>query len=111
MSTRAVVKTALAGGDVSNLRASFRQALAFSIPPFTLYRGYSPPGAYSELIFGVPVVDLETTQNNVPKLMTLCIEEIEKRGLKAKNIYPVSFSKPVLLGFVFSVAGGSAIQH
>ena len=110
MGTRAVVKTALAGGDVSDLRASFRQALTFSIPPFTLYRGYSPPGVYSELIFGVPLVDLETTQDNVPKVMRMCIEEIEKRGLKTKNIYAVSFSKPVL-GFVFSVAGGSAIQH
>ena len=94
MGTEAVVKTALAGEDVSDLRASFRQALSFSIPPLTLYRNYSPPGAYSELIFGVPLVDLETTQDKVPKVMRMCIEEIEKRGLKTKNIYVVSLSNP-----------------
>ena len=91
MSTEAVVKTALAGKDVSDLRASFRQALSFSIPPLTLYRNYSPPGAYSELIFGVPLVDLETSRDNIPKVMRMCIDEIEKRGLKTKNIYVVSF--------------------
>ena len=103
MSTEAVVKTALAGEDVSDLRASFRQALSFSIPPLTLYRNYSSPGAYSELIFGVPLVDLETSRDNIPKVMRMCIDEIEKRGLKTKNIYVVSFQKRVL-GFAFSVA-------
>lgn len=95
MSTKAAVKNALGGSDESDLRASFRQALSFSIPPVTLYRNYNinRPGPYSELIFGVPLVDLETTQDNVPKVMRMCIEEVEKRGLKTKNIYLVSFSK------------------
>jgi hypothetical protein len=110
MKNKAVVKNALAGRDVSDLRASFRQALSFSIPPFTLYHNYSPPGAYSELIFGVPLVDLETTQGNVPKVMRMCIEEVEKRGLKTKNIYLVSFSKRALR-FVFSIAGSGAIPR
>jgi hypothetical protein len=88
-STRAEVKKALAGNDTSDLRASFRRALSFSIPPLTLYRN-NRTGAYSKLIFGVPLVDLETNEDNVPKVMRMCIEEVEKRGLNTKNIYSVS---------------------
>ena len=111
-STKAAVEKALTGRDTSDLRASFRRALSFSIPPLTLYRNYSPPGAYSELIFGVPLVDLETTQDNVPKVMRLCIEEVDKRGLKSKRIYSVSFSCqwPDLV-FMFSVTGRLSIRR
>ena len=110
MSTEASVKSALARRDVSDLRASFRQALSFSIPPVTLYRNYNRVGPYSELIFGVPLVDLETTQDHVPKVMIMCINEVEKRGLKTKNMYLVSFSKSVK-GSVFSVPGRGAIPR
>ncbi len=96
MNTRTEVEKALAGTDTSGLRASFRRALSFSIPPLTLYRNYRP-GAYSDLIFGVPLgvppVELETNENkldNVPKVMRMCIEEVEKRGLDTKKIYSVS---------------------
>ncbi|KAI9439448.1 hypothetical protein BJY52DRAFT_1421308 [Lactarius psammicola] len=85
-STRAEVEKALVGTDTSDLRASFRRALSFSIPSPTLYRNYRP-GAYSDLIFGVPLVDVETNEDNVPKMMRMCIEEVEKRGLDTKGIY------------------------
>ncbi|KAH9032140.1 hypothetical protein EDB85DRAFT_1890802 [Lactarius pseudohatsudake] len=84
--TKVEVKKALAGTDTSDLRASFRRSLSFSIPPLTLYRDCRP-GAYSDLIFGVPLVDLETDEDNVPKVMKMCIEEIEKRGPNIRNIY------------------------
>jgi len=42
------------------------------------------------LIFGVPLVDVETNEDNVPKVMRMCIEEVEKRGLDTKGIYLVS---------------------
>jgi hypothetical protein len=87
--TRGVVEKALAGTDTSDLRASFRRALSFSIPPLTLYRNHRP-GAYSDLIFGVPLVDVETDEDNIPKVMKMCIEEVEKRGLNTKKIYSVS---------------------
>jgi hypothetical protein len=89
MSTKAEVENALVGTDTSDLRASFRRALSFSIPPPTLYRNYRP-GAYSELVFGVSLVDVETNQDNVPKVMRMCIEEVEKRGLNTNKIYSVS---------------------
>ena len=89
VSTRAEVEKALAGTDMSDLRASFRRALSFSIPPPTLYRNYRP-GAYTELVFGVSLVDAETNEDNVPKVMRMCIEEVEKRGLNTNKIYSVS---------------------
>ncbi|KAI9456983.1 hypothetical protein BJY52DRAFT_1187588 [Lactarius psammicola] len=87
-STRAEVENALAGTDTSDLRASFLRALSFSIPPPTLYRNYRP-GANSDLIFGVPLVDLMTNRDKMPKVMRMCIEEVEKRGLNTKEIYSV----------------------
>ena len=104
VNTRAEVNKALAGADMSDLRASFRRAISFSTPPFTLYRNYHP-GAYSESIFGVPLVEVKTDQDNVPKVIRMCIEEVEKRGLNTKKIYSVSWSKRVL-GLMFSIAVG-----
>ncbi|KAH9029730.1 Rho GTPase activation protein [Lactarius hengduanensis] len=98
ISIRADVGRALAGTDTSDLRASFCRAFAFSIPPPTLYRN-NRPGAYSDLIFGIPLVDLTTNEDNVPKVMRMCIEEVEKRGLNTKGIYCASRSRRVL-GFM-----------
>ena len=102
--TTAEVKKALAGADTSDLRASFRRALSFSIPPLTVYRN-SRTGGYSNLTFCVPLVDHEMNEDNVPKVMRMCIEEVEMRGLNIDKIYLVSWpeSKDVL-GFMLSVA-------
>jgi hypothetical protein len=89
MSTRAEVEEALAGTDASGLRASFDHALSFSIPPLTLYCNYRPD-AYSDLIFGIPLVNLSTNQHTMPKVIRTCIEEVEKRGLNIHKIYSVS---------------------
>ena len=88
-STLAKVETTLAGADTSNLKASFRRALSCSIPPPALYRNHHP-GACSDLMFGVPLVELETSQDNVSRVMRMCIEEVEKRGLNTKKIHSVS---------------------
>ena len=86
--TEAEVESALSGTETSDLKVFFRQALYFSIPPLTLYRNCRP-GGYSNLIFGVPLVDLGMTEENVPKVMRMCIEEVEKRGLNVDKIYSV----------------------
>ncbi|KAI9433252.1 hypothetical protein H4582DRAFT_2131697 [Lactarius indigo] len=86
--TGAEVEKALVIADTSSLRASFGHALSFSIPPLTLYCNYRPD-AHSTLIFGVPLVNLTTDQGNVPKVITMCIKEVEKRGLNAPKIYSV----------------------
>ncbi|KAI9439458.1 hypothetical protein BJY52DRAFT_529761 [Lactarius psammicola] len=86
ISTRTEVEKSLAGTDTSGLRTSFDHALSFSIPPLTLYCNYRPD-AYSDLIFGVPLVNLATNQDNVPNVIKMCIEEVEKRGLNTYKIY------------------------
>ncbi|KAN0140268.1 hypothetical protein V8E53_002164 [Lactarius tabidus] len=90
-STRAEVEKSLTGRDTSGLKASFRRALSHSIPPLSLYRNYHL-GANSRLIFGVPLVGLEIDQDNVPKVMRMCIEGVEKRGLNVRGIYSVDFT-------------------
>ena len=86
--TGAEVENALGGTDMFDLKASFRQALSFSIPSLTLYRNYCSDG-YSNLIFGVPLVALGMNEEKVPKVMRMCIEEVEKRGLDIDKIYAV----------------------
>ena len=86
-STRTEVEEILAGTDASDLRVSFRRALSLSIPPLALYRN-NHPGAHS--VFGVPLVDLETNEDSVPKVMRMFIEEVEKRDLNTHKLYLVS---------------------
>lgn len=88
-STRAEVEKSLGGRDTSDLTASFRRALSHSIPPPALYRNYRL-GPGSRLIFGVPLVQLETDPDNVPKVLRMCIEEAEKKYLNTRGIYSVS---------------------
>jgi hypothetical protein len=104
-STGAGVQDAMGGIDASDLRASFRRALSFSTPPLTLYHNYRPSG-YSKLIFGVPLEDHRISEDNVPKVIRMCIEEVEKRGLHVDNIYSVSLLSNHVFGFTLSVPVG-----
>ena len=88
LSTKAEAEKALTGIDTSGLRESFSHALSFSIPPLALYCNHRP--AYSDLVFGVPLVGFAINQDNVPKAIRMCLEEVEKRGLDAHKIYSVS---------------------
>jgi hypothetical protein len=108
-STGAEVENALRGRDTSDLKVSFRQALSFSIPPLTRYRYYRP-GGYSNLILGVPLVDQVKNEDNVPKVMRMCIAEIENRGLNVDGIYPVSLSCRVL-GLMLILAVPFHLRH
>ena len=86
--TGAEVESALSGTDTSDLKVFFRQALYFSTPSLILYRNCRT-GGYSNMIFGVPLVNLVMNEENVPKVMRMCIEEVEKRGLDVDKIYSV----------------------
>jgi hypothetical protein len=87
---------------MSDLKVSFRQAISFSTPPLTLYRNYRP-GGYSSLIFGVSLVDLGMNGDKVPKVIRMCIDEVEKRGLNIDNIYSVSLPSRHIFGLMLSV--------
>jgi hypothetical protein len=88
-STEAEVENALGGTETSDLKVSFRRAISFSTPPLVIYRNFHP-GGYSNLIFGDPLVDHGVTEDKVPKVMRMCIDEVEKRGLDIDGIYYVS---------------------
>ncbi|KAI9433262.1 Rho GTPase activation protein [Lactarius indigo] len=88
INTGAEVEKALVGADTSGLKAFLDHALSLSIPPLALYCNYRP-NAHSTLIFGAPLVNLTTDQDNVPKVIRMCIEEVEKRGLNTRKIYSV----------------------
>jgi hypothetical protein len=109
MRARAEVEKAITGTDTSGLRASFDHSFSLSIPPLSLYCNYRPD-AFSDLIFGLPLVNPATSQDIVPKVIRMCIEEVEKRGLDTPKIYPVSRSSSGF-GFMFTVAGGFYIQQ
>ncbi|KAF8257420.1 hypothetical protein EI94DRAFT_1817911 [Lactarius quietus] len=96
-STTLEVEKAIARRDPyeSDLRASFRRALSFSIPPPTFYRKYCP-GVHSDLIFGAPLMDVETNEDNVPKVLRKCMEEVERRDLNTKGIYSNEMTVEVL---------------
>ena len=89
MNAKAGVENVLDGTDTSDLRASFHRALSYSKPPLTLCSNYRPSGD-SNLIFGVPLVEEMTGENRVPKVVRMCIEEVQKRGLNTPRIYKVS---------------------
>ena len=60
-----------------------------------LYYNYHV-GECRDLIFGVSLADYATargSENDVPIVLRLCIEEIDKRGLDAEGIYRVSPSR------------------
>ncbi|KAH9017975.1 hypothetical protein EDB85DRAFT_2154823 [Lactarius pseudohatsudake] len=86
LGTRPGVWRALDGSDGSDLTGSFRRAFSLSIPPLTVYRNYRSSG-HSNLVFGVPLVDPTANQHYVPKVIGMCIAEVEKRGLNTHKIY------------------------
>jgi len=65
-------------------------------------------GPCNDLIFGFSLVDYATTKGlkdgAVPKIVRICIQEIDLRGLESEGIYRVSNSRkfvhvPILDGF------------
>jgi Rho GTPase-activating protein 12/27 len=103
---RSAVDNVSAETDTSILAASLSRSLALSIPIPTLYYNYQV-GECQDLIFGVTLADYATargSENDVPKILRICIDEIDKRGLDAEGIYRVSPSKePSITSFSFTV--------
>ena len=93
--TRSEVEKPLITPETHDLAASLHRALSFSIPPVTFFRNFRV-GGYSDPIFGVTLADYANSwdrEDKVPKIIRVCTEEVEKRGLNANKIYSVSSSK------------------
>jgi len=78
--------------DVSNLSSSIPRSLASAIPKPILYHNYSV-GECADLIFGVSLVDYATARcladGEIPKIVQICIREVDLRGLECEGIYRV----------------------
>lgn len=84
--------------DVSFLPSIKHRCLKQGLPRRTLYTNYYV-GDCSDLVFGVSLVDYATSrglqEGDIPKLVKICIAEVDKRGLLSEGIYRVNF-RPVL---------------
>ncbi|KAG8220143.1 hypothetical protein J3R82DRAFT_1169 [Butyriboletus roseoflavus] len=79
--------------DVSLVTTHIPRALASLIPKPIFYYNYNI-GECSDLIFGVSLVDYATSrglgETEIPKIVRICIQEIDERGLESEGIYRVS---------------------
>ncbi|EMD41588.1 hypothetical protein CERSUDRAFT_110164 [Gelatoporia subvermispora B] len=79
--------------DATDIASHVPRLMAASAPKPVYYWNYTV-GECRDLIFGVSLVDYATArglgEGEVPKIVWLCIREIESRGLDAEGIYRVS---------------------
>ncbi|PPQ63698.1 hypothetical protein CVT24_004278 [Panaeolus cyanescens] len=79
--------------DVARLKTYIPRTLASAIPDPILYE-HGTVGECNDLIFGFSLVDYATAKGlpefTVPKIIRICIEEIDRRGLESEGIYRVS---------------------
>lgn len=78
---------------MKGVHAYIAQSLASSIPTPILYHNYHV-GECKDLIFGFSLQDYATSRDlpegEIPKIVRICIEEVDRRGLDAEGIYRVS---------------------
>ncbi|KZT06270.1 RhoGAP-domain-containing protein [Laetiporus sulphureus 93-53] len=79
--------------DITIIAPNIARQLSASIPKPVYYHNHLV-GECRDLIFGVSLVDYATSRNlpegEVPKIVRICVSEIEMRGLEAEGIYRVS---------------------
>ncbi|OSD05850.1 RhoGAP-domain-containing protein [Trametes coccinea BRFM310] len=79
--------------DSATIAESIPRMLAAATPKPVYYYNYNV-GECKDLIFGVSLVDYATArglpEGEIPKIVRICIQDIEQRGLDAEGIYRVS---------------------
>ncbi|KAJ6519438.1 hypothetical protein C8R45DRAFT_1118001 [Mycena sanguinolenta] len=79
--------------DVSKLQAYIPRSLASAIPDRILYEN-GHVGECNDLIFGFSLLDYAVShslqEGDPPKIVRICIQEIDERGLESEGIYRVS---------------------
>ncbi|KIK71391.1 hypothetical protein GYMLUDRAFT_254611 [Collybiopsis luxurians FD-317 M1] len=90
---RSVVNKISPEKDKNRFASHIPRSLASAIPDPILYH-HGQVGECHDLVFGFSLLDYATTKNlpedEVPKIVRVCIAEIDKRGLDAEGIYRVS---------------------
>lgn len=79
--------------DGAAIAANIPRMLAIMVPRPIHYYNFTV-GECKDLIFGVSLVDYGTArgplEGDIPKIIRICIEDIDRRGLDAEGIYRVS---------------------
>lgn len=79
---------------MAKLKAHIPRSLASAIPDPILYQ-HGQVGFCNDLLFGISLVDYATAKGlqdgEVPKIIRICIREIDQRGLESEGIYRVCF--------------------
>ena len=87
---RSVVERISPSKDLHILTQAIPRSLASAIPKPVLYWNYQV-GECSDLIFGFSLVDYATAKGladgEVPKIIRICIKEIDCRGMESEGIY------------------------
>ncbi|KAK7064562.1 Rho GTPase-activating protein 27 [Favolaschia claudopus] len=90
---RSVVDKISPETDTSKLQASIPRSLASAIPDRELYES-GHVGPCNDLIFGFSLLDYAMAHNlpegEPPKIVRICIKELDQRGLECEGIYRVS---------------------
>lgn len=87
--------------DASNFANAVPRYLRSSYnPPRTLYANYKL-GECRDIMFGVGLADYAGAKGlvdgQIPKIVMICIQEVEKRGMNSEGIYRVSVLEHVSL--------------
>lgn len=92
---REAVEKISSKADGERLAAHASRSLACAIPDPILYE-HGQVGSCNDLIFGLSLGDYATAKNlgegEIPKIVRICIAEIDKRGLDSEGIYRVGLS-------------------
>ena len=79
--------------DSAAIAANIPRLLAAATPKPTHYYNYTV-GECKDLIFGVSLVDYATArgplEGDIPKIVRICVDDIDRRGLDTEGIYRVS---------------------
>ncbi|KAH6916798.1 hypothetical protein BKA70DRAFT_1485592 [Coprinopsis sp. MPI-PUGE-AT-0042] len=79
--------------DLVKLKASIPRSLASAIPEPILYE-HGQVGSCTDLIFGFSLADYATAKSlpegEIPRIVKICIDAIDQRGLESEGIYRVS---------------------
>jgi hypothetical protein len=100
--------------DLHALSQAIPRSLASAIPQPVLYWNYNV-GECSDLIFGVSLVDYATArglaEGEVPKIVRICIQEVDSRGLENEGIYRVSGRHAIVQEVRTNRCRDSSVRH
>jgi hypothetical protein len=90
---RQMVEKVKPDGDQAALSSRISRELQAAIPPQVYYYNYFV-GECKDITFGVSLSDYATSrvlmEGEIPRVVRLCIDEVEERGMQVEGIYRIS---------------------